>query len=292
MLQPVNSFQVPNALVDHLMRQLTGRELVCLLLIIRKTRGWHKELDAISISQFKEFTGMNRDKTILKVLSSLEAKGLIARIRRPGKMTQYKLGIVFDIGGSPPPGAVGEASGSSDDQGRKVPGAESATSGVRRQQPGAESATSTNGTRCQTTKKTQTKDTLTNGAISQAREHDFYPAWFDKIWKARPVRMGSDPKKLAFQEGQARIAAGVDVEAMLEGVIRYRKFCEATGKIDTEKVMQLRRLLGPEKEYANAWQFGPAPVRQNIDIEEIAERSRAAFVTDPGFLGDGLSDEQ
>ncbi|WP_394815278.1 replication protein, partial [Pasteurella multocida] len=50
----LNSFQVPNAVIDDLMSQMSGAELKCYLAVIRKTKGWNKEEDAISITQLME----------------------------------------------------------------------------------------------------------------------------------------------------------------------------------------------------------------------------------------------
>jgi len=72
----VNSFQVPNALIDNLMAELTGNELKCYLVIVRKTKGWQKNEDAISISQFVELTKLS-NRVVIQCCKSLEEKGLI-----------------------------------------------------------------------------------------------------------------------------------------------------------------------------------------------------------------------
>ena len=60
----VNSFQLPNSVVDELLADLTGAELKCYLLVVRKTKGWNKEEDAISVSQFMKVTGLSNRKVI------------------------------------------------------------------------------------------------------------------------------------------------------------------------------------------------------------------------------------
>ena len=47
-----NSFQISNAFVDEMMGELSGNAVKCYLIIVRKTRGWGKESDAIAIGQF------------------------------------------------------------------------------------------------------------------------------------------------------------------------------------------------------------------------------------------------
>jgi hypothetical protein len=46
-----NSTQVPDTLFDELMPDLSGAELKCLLYIIRRTFGFKKQTDTISINQ-------------------------------------------------------------------------------------------------------------------------------------------------------------------------------------------------------------------------------------------------
>lgn len=60
----VNSFQLPNSVVDELLSDLTGAELKCYLYVLRKTKGWNKEEDAISVSQFMKVTGLSNRKVI------------------------------------------------------------------------------------------------------------------------------------------------------------------------------------------------------------------------------------
>jgi|GEM_PF-1100545 len=72
----VNSFWLSNALVDALLPSLSEAELKCYLYIVRKTRGWQKREDAISISQFVKGTGLS-NRHIIKACNSLVAQGLI-----------------------------------------------------------------------------------------------------------------------------------------------------------------------------------------------------------------------
>lgn len=60
----VNSFQLPNSVIDELLADLTGAELKCYLYVLRKTKGWNKEEDAISVSQFIKVTGLSNRKVI------------------------------------------------------------------------------------------------------------------------------------------------------------------------------------------------------------------------------------
>lgn len=74
-----NSFQVPNALVDELIADMKEAELKCFLLVIRKTAGWNKETDAISISQFMEALKLSRD-AVISGCKRLVEKGLLIKL--------------------------------------------------------------------------------------------------------------------------------------------------------------------------------------------------------------------
>ena len=87
----VNSFQIPNQLVDEYLTELNGNELKILLVIIRKTKGWNKEFDGISISQFQKFTGIKNEKTVRKAIKKLIELGLIEKIDNAGKFSLYRL---------------------------------------------------------------------------------------------------------------------------------------------------------------------------------------------------------
>lgn len=71
-----NSFQVPNALIDEVVADLSGAELKCYLFIVRKTVGWNKESDAISISQFMSALKLS-NKTVVDACKRLAELGLV-----------------------------------------------------------------------------------------------------------------------------------------------------------------------------------------------------------------------
>lgn len=86
-----NSFQLPNALIDDgAMAEMKGAALAIYILIVRKTRGWQKEMDAISISQFMKFTGYGKDAVIAGA-EKLVSLGFVERICRDHQPTLYSL---------------------------------------------------------------------------------------------------------------------------------------------------------------------------------------------------------
>lgn len=99
----VNSFQVPNALVDLLMAGLSGNALKCYLLVARQTTGWHKQMDYIPIAQFKQKCGIKKDETVSEATAQLVQFGLIEKVEQRGKVTGYKLNFAIDDNGTPSP---------------------------------------------------------------------------------------------------------------------------------------------------------------------------------------------
>lgn len=87
-----NYTQIPNIIIDKIMPFLTGNEFKVLTYIARRTLGFHKVQDSISLSQL--VSGIKRNgrvvnygtrlskATVARCLNSLEKKGYIVRVRR------------------------------------------------------------------------------------------------------------------------------------------------------------------------------------------------------------------
>jgi phage replication O-like protein O len=91
-----NFTQKPNIITDKYCRELNGGEYKILDIICRKTYGFHKDIDKISISQFEEYSGMSRP-AIMKALKSLEDKNLIIRLGEERKIGSFSINIYKDI---------------------------------------------------------------------------------------------------------------------------------------------------------------------------------------------------
>ena len=87
-----------------------------------------------------------------------------------------------------------------------------------------------------------------------------YPEAFERLWEDRPRRAGNDPKPKAYEAWKARNREGKTTEQEAHArLLAYRRFCESTGKLGTETVMQLASFFGPKNEaYLQDW----APPRQ------------------------------
>ena len=99
-MEPIKPFlrqghytMVDNAVFDEIMPLLNGNEWKVLSFIIRKTIGWHKDMDGIAYSQFRDGTGIKSNTTIQKSLHQLIYLGLI-EVGKTGRMADnhyYKL---------------------------------------------------------------------------------------------------------------------------------------------------------------------------------------------------------
>jgi hypothetical protein len=94
--------------MDLYLGLLSGPEQKVMDYILRRTYGWQKLEDKISLSQFKRGivnqktgkitdrgTGIKNDETILSALNNLEKMGFIAIIRKRGKTNIYKLQLLL-----------------------------------------------------------------------------------------------------------------------------------------------------------------------------------------------------
>lgn len=88
-----NSFQIANAVVDDFLCLMSGNAWKCYTVIARKTTGWQKEMDYISVSQFKTLAGIKKDETVTDALKELAELGLIVSVKQHGKVTGYRLNM-------------------------------------------------------------------------------------------------------------------------------------------------------------------------------------------------------
>jgi len=109
--EAANTTPVPDILFDTLLPDLSGAELKVMLYIIRRTSGFKKTTDAISLTQFEEGIttkdgrvldrgcGLSRE-TICNALQSLEKRGCIKSDKRShngGKeITAYSINFAYD----------------------------------------------------------------------------------------------------------------------------------------------------------------------------------------------------
>jgi len=101
-----NTYQSPNFLTDELMPLLSGPEWKVLTFAVRKTLGWHKHSDEISIAAFQKGCGLGRE-TVVKAVRALTKFGVLIKEGRGKYGTSYRLNIsasngqgeAVDVGG-------------------------------------------------------------------------------------------------------------------------------------------------------------------------------------------------
>lgn len=75
-----NTSSIPNILFDYWMEKLSPAEFKVLMCVARKTYGWHKNNDAISLKQIEKMTGLHRSG-IVKNVDRLVELGLLNKIK-------------------------------------------------------------------------------------------------------------------------------------------------------------------------------------------------------------------
>jgi len=85
-----NFTKFPNLVLEALMKvKLSGNELRIIMVILRKTKGFHKDWDQISYSQFAKHTGLYRSHTS-RAVKSLEYRNII-KVDRRSRINRYRI---------------------------------------------------------------------------------------------------------------------------------------------------------------------------------------------------------
>lgn len=87
-----NYTQTPNDLFDEHMRDMKESELKVVLVIVRKTLGWQKKADPISLTTLETMTGLSRQACLDGVNAAVE-RGIVCAQKRRGKTTIYRLSV-------------------------------------------------------------------------------------------------------------------------------------------------------------------------------------------------------
>jgi len=93
-----NYTQIPNDFLDKWLPELGLAETKVLLVIFRKTFGWHKHRDRISLGQLEKLTGLER-RHITKATKSLISKNLITKNvegKKGEQQTFYEIVLIED----------------------------------------------------------------------------------------------------------------------------------------------------------------------------------------------------
>ena len=85
-----NSFQVPNHAIDVVMSKVSPAAFKCYLCVMRKTTGWQKASDKISLSQLESIIGLS-GRQIQRAMKELQDLRLIERIKTKNGWSEYSL---------------------------------------------------------------------------------------------------------------------------------------------------------------------------------------------------------
>src|SRR4030042_6375885 len=87
---------IANEIVEAMAKiRIAGEEMQCLWVILRKTYGWHKKEDQISLSQFQDLTSLKKP-TICRSLNKLLSKKIIVIIKNDNEITTYGFNKDFE----------------------------------------------------------------------------------------------------------------------------------------------------------------------------------------------------
>ncbi len=108
-----------NAVLDHMMPQLAPTSWMVLCYIIRKTIGWHKESDELSLNNIVDGTSIKSKTTVIKALDDLVSRGWVMVTERPNDHVTpntyaLNLDLEVSVGGTknvPPPSTKNEQLG-------------------------------------------------------------------------------------------------------------------------------------------------------------------------------------
>jgi hypothetical protein len=101
----------------------------------------------------------------------------------------------------------------------------------------------------------------------------------DRVKAVYPKRNGSNPWPKARSAINARLAEGATWSEMHDGAARYAAWCQATGKLNTEHVMQAARFFGPGKEYLSPWDLPAtkAEARTQSNVQAFQQAKERLF---------------
>jgi len=110
--EPVTNFTtVPNIILDVMMAEISNAELRVLLALVRKTYGWQKQADKVSLSQLQSLTGMTR-KSVIAGIAGLEQHGVVTCERGTNGGCNYYTVRVKKTDEGSIPSTLGESLGS------------------------------------------------------------------------------------------------------------------------------------------------------------------------------------
>lgn len=91
----LNHTQISNYFIDECMRDVSESATKVFVALSRKTIGWHKETDSVSVSQIMSITGLS-NRVVIKAVRELEEKELVVVDRFSGRSNTFTLNYTSD----------------------------------------------------------------------------------------------------------------------------------------------------------------------------------------------------
>jgi phage replication O-like protein O len=210
---------IPNEVIDDLMGTVSGAAFKVFLFIFRKTIGWHKKVDTITISQIIEIANLS-ETTVKEAIRELESIDAISVQRGTGGRGLGNLyGINFKEG----------------------------QISIPLQSKGVEIITPLPFKRVDiyTPQKTEDKDITKETPLSlfgaSSKDRQLYPEGFQEFWKIYPRKK---EKTKAFKMWKVAIRHGADTELLTRAARNYSAECESKGTSE-DYIKHPATFLGP-----------------------------------------------
>lgn len=291
--------RIANELLEAMCRAgFSARQWAVVMAVVRKTYGYGKKVDDISLGQLSSMTGIAKPH-VSRAVNDLIAAGVVRR-------SAGTFGNSLSINKRYKQWALGGA-------GHVV--TESVTQGLPKEQPGlpeqqpldgvtetatsvTDSVTAAGVTDLVTgvTDSVRVTDSVTQGlpirqpqkeTIQKKEKHppippkgeDVDPEGFPEAWAAYPKRQGGNPRATAVRAWRARLRAGITAAEMVAGTKRYAEHCRAEGKVGTTFVLMAATFFGPDLRFRD---FPESPSDQGAQL--AAAGSPLDIDTNPPWL--------
>lgn len=273
--------RIANELLEAMCRAGFGaRQWAVLMAVARKTYGYGKKADDLSLSQLEAMTGIAKPHAS-RTVNDLVAANVLRRSvgtfgnrlsinkryqqwalgkQAPGVTDSVTQGLPKE---QPQEGVTDTATPVTDSvtgQGvaDSVIGVTDSVTGYRFGHAEVTDSVTTKGN--STKERKDSRTILENGtsgmpALPNPKAVASEPsAEFLEAWAMYPKRSGGNPRKAAWTAWRARIRAGdATAEDMAAGVGRYAAYCKAGGDIGTRFVMMASTFFGPGGHYLEAY---------------------------------------
>lgn len=224
--------RIANELLDAILAfDFSKRELAVMFAVVRKTYGYNKKVDAVSIWQLSQMTGLDRANVSRTVATLIKRK------------------VLFESGeGRMSHGQMIPAIGLNKKYSEWLTVAEIAPV------PKQHRCQNSNETDAKTAKQPMPKRQLQK-TTTKDNPKDIYASEFEQDIKPwYPKRAGGYNWPAAERQYAARRKEGFTLEEIQFGTIRYAKYCEAEGMLRTKFVKQASTFYGPDKHFQELWE--------------------------------------